>query len=384
MEEKALKKAYKFRLYPNKKQKELLEQTLETCRILYNNALAERKERYEKEKKGTKYLEQANQLPIKKLTNPYLQQVHSQVLQDVLRRLDKAFQNFFRRVKSSENPGYPRFKAKNRFKSFTYPQSGFELKDGKLHLSKIGKTRIFQHRETEGRIRTLTIKRDCAGGWYAIFVTERKIPVIEIEPKTAVGVDVGLEKLAALSNGGVIEHPEFLRKSERRLKNLQRRLSRKKKRSKNREKARIKLSKLYRKIQRQREDFLHKEARKLVNQTDLIVFENLNINGMLKNHYLAKSIADSAWSKLIQFCAYKAEEAGKHIVLVSPNGTSQICSRCGAVVEKSLAVRIHKCPNCGLKIDRDLNASLNLLKKVGWGTAEFTPAEIGVHISYRR
>lgn len=151
-----------------------------------------------------------------------MQQIHSQVLQDVLRRLDKAFQNFFRRVKSGEKPGYPRFKSKNRFKSITYPQSGFEVKDGKLHLAKIGDVRIFQHREIEGKIKTLTVKRDCVSDWYAVFVAEQKIPVAVGEPKIAFGVDVGIEKLATLSNGQTIEHPEFLRKSEKRLKRLQR------------------------------------------------------------------------------------------------------------------------------------------------------------------
>jgi len=285
-------------------------------------------------------------------------------------------------VKNGEYPGFPRFKSRNRFKSFTYPQSGFKLKDGRLYLSKIGNIRIFQHRPIDGDIKTLTTKRDNVGDWFATFVVESP-DTPKIEPKTLIGVDVGIEKFATLSNGEMITNPHILLDSERRLRIVQKGLSRKKKGSNNRKKSRIRVAKRHRKIQRQRDDFLHKASKALVSKSDLIAFENLRIKNMIKNEHLSKSISDCSWGKLMQYTTYKAEEAGKYVYFVSPNGTSQICSKCGVIVKKSLSVRIHQCPTCGLRLDRDLNASLNILKRVGWGTPKpnQTPTEIGVQPS---
>jgi len=285
--------------------------------------------------------------------------VFSQVLQDVLRRQDKSFKAFFRRIKNGEKPGYPRFKGVGWYKSFTYPQVGFKLEGTKLMLSKIGSIRIFKHREVEGKIKTCTIKKNILGNWFAVLVTEIQ-DMEPIEPKTAIGVDVGLESLVALSNGEKVKYPRYYIQAEKKLAIAQRNLSRKKNGSANRSKSKAKVAKLHQKIQRRRDEFLHQVSRKLVDSADLIVFENLNINGMLKNHHLAKHIQDHAWGRLIQFTQSKAAKAGKVVELVDARYTSQKCSQCGILVPKTLADRVHSCPNCGLEMDRDINASLNI------------------------
>ena len=353
-----MKTAYKFRMYPNKQQQAMLDVTLETCRHLYNTALADRKNCYELEGISRSYEDQAATLTLEKKEGKW-QGVFSQVSQDVLKRVDKAFKAFFRRVKAGDKPGYPRFKGEGWYKSFTYPQVGFKIEGSKLVLSKIGSIRIFKHREVEGKIKTCTIKKDHLGHWYATLVTEiEDIPIVEV--KVAIGVDVGLKSLVALSTGDTIEYPRYYVQSQAKLAVAQRNLSRKKKGSANRRKAKAKVAKISQDVQNHRDEFLHQVSRKLVDSADLIVFENLNILGMLKNHHLAKHIQDHAWGKLIQFTQSKAAKAGKIVELVDARYTSQKCSQCGIIVPKTLVDRVHSCPNCGLEMDRDLNASLNI------------------------
>ena len=354
-----MKTAYRFRIYPNRQQEASLDLTLDTCRYLYNQALADRKNAYEQESISRTYEDQAARLVAEKKDGNF-KGVFSQVLQDVLRRLDKSFKSFFRRVKNGEAPGYPRFKGKGWYKSFTYPQVGFKLDGSKLTLSKIGSIRIFKHREVEGKIKTCTVKKDNLGHWYAILVSEVE-DVSLIEPKTVIGVDVGLKSLVALSTGEAVEYPRYYVQAENKLAVAQRNLSRKEKGSANRLKAKAKVAKLHQKIQHHRDEFLHQVSRMIVDSADLIVFENLNISGMLKNHNLAKHIQDHAWGKLIQFAQSKAAKAGKMVELVDARYTSQKCSKCGIMVPKTLADRTHHCPKCGLDMDRDLNASINIL-----------------------
>lgn len=379
-----MKKGFKYRIYPTKGQESILIQWLNTCRILYNQSLSERKKAYERDKSSINYYDQANALKEGKKGNGYLTAVHSQVLQDVLKRLDKAFQNFFRRVKRGEKPGYPRFKSKDRFNSFTFPQWGFKIKDGKLVLSKIGAIKLIQHREIpeEGIIKTCAIKRD-VGQWYVTFVVD--LPDMKVEKeevKSAVGIDLGLMDMATLSTGDKINNPRWLRESEKKLAKEQRKLSRKKKGSNNRKKQKAVVGTVHRKIRNQRSDFHHKISKRLVGEYDLIALEDLKIKNMLKSHYLAKSISDASWNQLVNFVSYKAEGAGKIVELVNPNGTSQLCSSCGAGVKKSLAVRTHKCPYCGLVMDRDENAAINILnrgleKYIAVAVAVTAPQELG-------
>ncbi|MDD5512087.1 MAG: transposase [Dehalococcoidales bacterium] len=377
-----MKKAYTFRIYPNKNQETKLNRTLSTCRYLYNNALEERKRESElnnlKRDFGVfpwgkpewiSYEDQANNLTGSKTS--YQKEVFSQVLQNVLKRLDRSYQNFFR------GNGYPRFKGRNRYDTFTYPQKGFEIENGRLSLSKIGSVRIFQHGEIEGQIKTCTIKKD-VDQWYAIFTTEIDREIKKVPVETKIGIDVGLESLLTLSNGQQIEPPKFLRMSEDKLIKEQRKLSKKKPRSNNRNKQRIVVARVHRKIRNQRKDFAHKTGRMLVNQFDRIVFEKLQIKNMVQNHCLAKSISDAGWGQLISLTRSKAEEAGKSVSQVNPNGTSQTCV-CGYPVPKDLLVRIHNCPHCGLVLNRDHVSAIvieNRDQVVPTDCGEFTPAEI--------
>ncbi len=235
-------------------------------------------------------------------------------------------------------------------------------KDGKLYLSKVGDIKIKLHRPIKGQIKTLTITKE-ADGWYACFSVE--VTVRKTAPKlvrSAVGVDVGLESFATLSDGTQIENPRWFRKAEKKLALHQRNLSRKQLKSLNRDKQRDKVAKLHKKTANQRKDFQHKVSRQLVEGNDLIAYEDLNVRGMVKNRHLAKSISDAGWRQFIAFVCYKAEEAGSMAVAVNPFSTSIDCSGCGFPVEKTLAQRIHKCPNCGLEIPRDWNAALNIRK----------------------
>ncbi len=350
-----MKKSFSYRLYPNKKQEVLLNRTLGTCRYTYNNALAERIKQSTLNKlyssfqvfpwgkpEWINYNTQAGNVK-----NSYQEELHSQVYQNVLKRVDRSFQNMFK------GAGYPRFQGRNRYNSFTYPGSGYKLEDNKLSLSKIGSIKIILHRPIpiEGKIKTCTIKKDI-DQWYATFSCDIDAPIIPVEPKTSIGIDVGLTSLITLSNGSKIEPPKFLRLSEKRLSREQIKLSKKQKRSKNRNKQRIKVAKVHRTIRNQRKDFNHKLSRTLVNSYDTIAFEDLQIQNMLKNHHLAKSISDVSWYQLQQFTLYKAEWAGKQVKFCNPNGTSQTCI-CGFHVPKDLSVRIHNCPNCGLTMNRD-------------------------------
>jgi putative transposase len=353
-------RAYKFRIYPSRVQKTKLEQTLSLCCELYNAALQERRDAWRINRTSINYHAQAVQLPEIKTLRPELGTVHSQILQDTLKRLDKAFDAFFRRLKTKEKAGFPRFRSRFRYDSFTFPQSGFAIQKGKLSLSKIGKVKIKLHRDIEGRIKTCTITRTSTGKWFACFAVEQTRKP-ENQMGEAIGVDVGLKTFTTLSNGVEIDNPRFFRVEEKRLVKAQKRLSKAIKGSPERRKRRKIVAHVHERIANKRKDFAHQVSCYLVGNFGVIVFENLNIRGMLKNHCLAKSIADAAWSQLVNYTAYKAENAGRKCIQVNPRNTSKMCSRCGELVEKDLSVRIHKCEGCGLTLDRDHNAAINIL-----------------------
>jgi len=334
---------------------------------VYNTSLAERRDAWTTEQRSVTYIEQANQLTDAKKINPFLTAVHSQVLQDVLRRLDKTFKHFFRRIKKGEKAGYPRFKGQYRYDSFTYPQSGFVLEEKKLRLSKIGSINIKLHRPipSEGEIKTCTITRE-VDHWYACFSVALPDPAFDSSQRAiqkAIGVDVGLKSLLTLNNGDTIDNPRWLRNSEKKLAKVQRRKDRKVKGSHNRYKQNKKVAQVHRKIRNQRKDFHHKLSRKLVDTYDLIVYEQLRITNMVKNHHVAKSISDAGWGQLMCFTEYKAEEAGTLVEYVSAYNTTQLCSRCGKLVPKTLATRIHRCPYCGLVLARDHNSAITVLHR---------------------
>jgi len=354
-------KTFKYRLQPSKSQLNNLVQTLELCRWVFNETLATRKNSWERDQKSLSLYDMNKLLTRWKQQYTELKNVHSQVLQNVQARVDLAFQGFFRRVKAGEKPGYPRFRGYGRYDSFTFKQSGFKLLDKGVLLSKIGILKIIQHRPIEGRIKTLTIQRDAVGNWYACFACEVEEEILPFND-LAIGVDVGLESFATLSNGEKVPNPRFFRQDEKELAKAQRKLSKAENGTPERAKRRKVVQHVHQRIANRRKDFAHKLSRKWVDRFGMIAFENLRIHNMLQNHCLAKSISDAAWNQLIAYTTYKAENAGRVVVLVDPRNTSKRCSRCGTMIEKSLSVRVHTCPVCGLVIDRDENAANNILR----------------------
>lgn len=352
-------RTYKFRLYPTKQQQEQIHFTLERCRLLYNRLLVERICAYKQNNESLTYYQQKATLPERKKYITGLKQVHSQVLQNVVERLDKSFQAFFRRVKSGEKAGFPRFKPQNRYNSFTYPQSGFAVEGRFLKLCKIGFVRIRLHRHVEGNIKTCSISLK-NGRYYACLSCEVETNQLPASEKK-IGIDLGVKHLAVTSEHQIFESPQYLRKNEQKLKHLQSAVSKKQRGSKRREKAVQQLARLHEHIALQRKDYAHKVSRQLVNHYQLIAFEDLNVQGMVKKHHLAKSIVDAGWSQLVQFVMYKAESAGRQVVQVNPYNTSQQCSNCGEIVKKSLSERLHRC-SCGYVNDRDVNAARNILQ----------------------
>ena len=331
----------------------MLEQTLGVCQSLYNDALQERRDAWQTCRQSVNYYQQANQLSACKAVDASMVTVHSQVLQDVLRRVDKTFQAFFRR-----GHGFPRFRSRNRYDSFTYPQVGFEVDDNHLKLSKIGNLKLKLHRPITGQIKTLTIKRE-NGMFYACF-SVALLP----EPLPAndhvVGIDMGLEWFAVTSDAEIIDNPRWFGNAQKKLRRAARKVFRRIKGSKRRGKAVGLLSKIHQHVFHQRNDFQHKHAYEIVRDHGTILVEDLKVKG-LAGGMLAQSVHDVGWSAFISKLTYKAERAGRELVKVDPRGTSQRCP-CGNPVPKKLSDRLHHCFVCGLQTSRDHASALEILR----------------------
>jgi len=367
--------SYKYRLKPSAEQVTVLEKQLRLCRMMFNSllehSLSERRAgRGTPTHKALTYL-----LPEMKARKPELNTVFSQVLQNVAKRVRSGFEGYWARKRAGLRAHLPRFRGEDRYDSLTYPQFGFRLKDGVLCLSKIGDVRVVQHRPVEGRVKTLTVTRSRAGKWFAVFSCE-------VEEKgvhgrlPAVGVDLGLNSLVALSDGTLIEAPGSYRGLEAKSRRAHRNISRKRKGSRNREKARVRLARVEERIANKRRDYAYKTARSIVDRYDKVYLEDFRVANMMRNRRLSKSIGDACWGMLRSALTYMAQRSLGVIALVDPRNTSQVCSGCGAYVEKSLSVRVHICPGCGLTIDRDVNAARNMLKRglgIGLERAEYTP-----------
>ncbi|MEQ2528399.1 transposase [Bacillaceae bacterium CLA-AA-H227] len=357
----------KYEIFPTKEQKEILERWLYYCRHTYNSALLDKQRKYKQSKESYGQTDMQKQLVLDKQTYPFLQDMPSQPLQEVFVRLKKAYENFFRK-----NTKYPKLKKHKEYNSMTFPQFGFNSEghrfamsfseNGNLYNTKIGEIEILLHRVIEGKIKQLIIKRQ-GTKWFAIFSVERQASPVQVDPSNAIGIDVGLHKFAVLSNGQEIENPRFLRKKEKALKKAQQRLSKKKRGSSNYIKQVNKVRQLHSKVSNQRKDFLHKTSYPIAKDNSVVVVENLNIRNMVKNRKLSKSISDAGWGMFRNMLAYKCEKNGGLLIKVEPSYTSQDCSECGNRVEKSLSIRTHVCSKCGIVLDRDYNASINILHK---------------------
>ena len=360
-------KSFKYRIYPNKTQELKLFETLRVCKNLYNKCLEEKINLYKTEAKSISAYDQMSNLSSYEIIN--LDTVYQQVIQNTILKLNTSFQNFFRRLKTGVNPGFPRFKSQDRFNSFCYPQVnyGFRLIDNShLKLSKIGVVKIKLHREIQGNIKTLTIKRTSSNQWYACFSCEQEVNIPKVQITSKVGIDMGCINFATLSDGVKYDHPHYYRKMQANLKLIQQKYDKLKLIShgnKNKIKTKAKLNKVHAKVTNQRNDFLHKLSTQLVKSYDLICIEKLDIKSMFKTGYknLNKSIADGGWNQFSQYLTYKAAYAGKQVIAVDPAYTSQICSHCGTHVKLRLNQRMFRCPDCHLLLDRDVNASLNIL-----------------------
>ena len=377
--------ALRFRLYPSKKQEARLLNTLEACRHLWNDALSHRRRRWQDERTPTSYNYQQAVLTVERHANAKLAGVYSQVAQDILHRLDYAFKSFF-----AHRAGYPRFKKLGQAGSFTYPQAynGSVKPDilrKRLYLSKIGNIRSVFHRSIpkDSRLKTCTLVREPDGRWFASLVFEEVVPLQNIgpmithqQPKSPIGVDLGLLSLITTSDGKTVEHPRFLRRAETRLKHVQRMLSHKKRGSKNRLKARHRVASQQTRVKRQRLDFNHKLSARLVDGHDFIAFEDLRVKNMVRNHRLSKSIQDAGWGQLVRLTEYKALRAGSRVVKVPAAYSTQECCYCGALSKIDLGVREFVCIGCGRHLNRDHNAA-NVVLKRGLAIAGLTAMRVG-------
>lgn len=345
---------YKYRIFPSKAQRTELNATLSLCCELYNAALQERRDAWNKQKKSIYYFDQTKQITLFKQDRPEFKDISIHALENVLKRIDLAFQAFFRRVRLGQKAGFPRFHSCKNYNSITFRQGSFSIKENNyLRLSKIGNVYINLHRQIQGEIKTCSIKRD-GEKWFVTFAVEQEIETPKHISQEQIGVDLGLESFATLSNGEQIENPRYFRKAEKHLAKVSRRWSKKK--SKKNKRA---IQNAHRKVRNQRNDFLHKVSNKLVKSYSLISVENLNIQGLAKSR-LGKSVHDVGWGTFIQLLCYKAESAGCKVVEVSPAYTSQTCPKCGDVKKKELSQRWHSC-ECGFSTHRDHAASLNIL-----------------------
>lgn len=371
-------RVFKYRLYPTVAQASELEAQLREAARLYNAALQERRDAWRMQKKSIGFYEQDAQLGAIRAAGD-LAIPSFKVARDVLRRVDLAFRAFYRRAKSGQAPGYPRFRSARRYDSLTFTGHVGQhwVRGCRVVLFGVGAVKLKVHRPLEGSVRAVTVRR-AAGRWYVYFAAEvdaQPLPATGV----AVGVDVGLAAFAVLSTGETIPNPRYFRNGQAALRVAQRRVARRSRGSNGRRKAVRLLRHVHEHIQQQRRDFHHKVSRSLVNRFDLIAVEDLNVKG-LAGGILAKAVQDAGWGQFLRLLSEKAAKAARVVVAVDPAGTSQRCSGCGDQVPKTLGVRWHNCPRCGLLLGRDHNAALNILR-AGMARAELTWPDVEASVS---
>ena len=357
-------KAFKYRLKPTALQRQWFINFAGMTRYVYNYGLGCIKKAFDQKIPLPTFKDLAYDLPpMKKSPDTcWLKEAHSQILQQALKDLEQAIKHFFRRLKKKNgNPGFPKFKKKGIRDTFRYPQ-GVKVQDSRCYLPKIGWVRYYDSRPLEGEIKQVTIKKE-GEHWFVVIICQLMAdikPVIPVEAKV-VGIDLGLKIFAYLSDGSSIENPAFLKKALVKLRILQRRHSRTQKGSKNRSKLRQKLIRLHTFIKNKRSDYLHKVTTELVKNHDALVVEDLNVSGMIKNRKLSRAIADAGWHTFVSYLRYKAAWLGKSVISINRFlPTSKECSRCHKLQDMPLKVRTYSCSSCGLSLDRDLNASINI------------------------
>lgn len=353
-------KAYKFRLYPNKEQQSILNQWIGCSRWVWNHMLDFNKKKYEQENKFAFYVEMNNMLPeLKKQEDTiWLSDAPSQVLQQKCQDLGNAIGVSFKR----KDRGFPKFKSKKLDQSgIRFPQ-GWKIQGNRINLPKLKGIKFKQHREIQGKMSSCTITKDrCGDWWISILTSNQPTPMKDVDPNLSVGIDVGLKEFAVTSDGEIVKNPRYLKKAERRLKIRQRALSRSKKDSNNKERDRLVLARSHRKVSRQRKDFINKFVSSITKMDDIVCVEDLNITGMKKNHRLAKSIGDVSWGQMYNRLEQKLTDEGKMLIKIDQFApSSKSCSHCGSKQDMPLNIRTYKCNVCGIELDRDFNAALNI------------------------
>ena len=356
-----MKKTYKFRAYINQATEKQTNTVLELCRQIYNLCLEQRIDSYKNLLRSVSGYDQSNQLHELKEAYPEFKQVPSQSLQDVTERLNKAYQNFFGRIKKGQTPGFPRFKGFDRYDSLTLKQAGWVLKDNILTIKKLGIFKLKLHRQIPlcAKIKTVTIRKT-NGKWYVCFSCDNITPKVLKPVHKSIGIDVGCESFLTDSNGLKIENPRWLNKSQERIATLSQKLAKQVKGSGKRKQTKLLLSKVHEKVSNQRLDFHHKVVKHYVDNYDTICHEKMNAFTSFTK--LTRSMRDVAWFQFFNILNAKAEEAGRVIVKVPAKNTSQQCSQCLEIVPKDLSVRVHNCPHCNCSLDRDFNSALNILR----------------------
>jgi putative transposase len=357
-----LVRTLRYPLKPTKAQEATLLRWLGQCCDLYNAALQERRDAWKKQRRSVSLYDQQKSLTEWRHEDEDARAVPVKVQQTALARVDRAFKAFFRRCKAGQTPGFPRFRARRRYDSFTVPgdRVSIDRDRSRVNLPKLPGVKLHMYRPLRGRVLTATVRREAGGKWSISLACDIGAAPPLVETRSVVGVDVGLRSLAVTSDGEVVENPRHAERAAAKLARAQRVLARRKRGSRSRERARVAVARCHARVKNQRVDHARKVAVSLVSRYDVVAHEDLQIRAMSRGLF-AKSIHDAGWGVLLHCIACKAESAGKHVVAVDPRGTSQRCSGCAATVPKDLRERVHDCAACGLRLDRDHNAALNIM-----------------------
>ena len=351
-------RTFRYPLRPTRSQAGVLTTWLGVCCDLYNAALQERRDAWRVARRSVSRLDQQSELAQLRASDSSFAETPSDIQRSAIRKVEVAFDAFFRRCKSGQKPGYPRFRSRRRYDSFSFPLP--RINGNSVIIPKLGQVRFHRYRPIEGVPKHVTVGRDAGGRWFVSFACDLGEALPKIPVRTAVGIDLGLTTFATLSDGREVANPRWAREGAARIKRCQQAVARRRRGSESRGRARIAVARAHARVANQRKDFARKLACQLFRRYDLVAFEDLEVARMARGHF-AKSISDAGWSVFLQALRDKAESAGRHAIAVDPRGTTQMCSGCGAPVPKGIGDRRHVC-TCGVDLGRDHNAALNVLR----------------------